>query len=267
MTHQMTQAERRALQARMERGMNKTPGNHRVDEDSTQSSRVDDANLPLGQRRITRRVFAAAGGLTVAGLIGAGVLSRWGVTQQAVARGEVVVHGTPTRMIVTHRNRCSGCQRCELACALRNDGRSSSELARIKVYRNYFFGNDFDNHDGIYDNCQFTQDFCKQCAHALCMANCPMGAIHPEEGTGTRVVNHERCIGCGICHEVCPWHMPVIDRENAKSNKCVACGRCARQCPNKAIDYIEWEDICDEILRQEGRPQIDELIKMHGLRG
>ena len=58
----------------------------------------------------------------------------------------------------------------------------------------------------------------------------------------------DKCIGCGMCHEACPWNMPQIDPVIGKSTKCIACGRCAVQCPNGAIKFVDWKDIAQEAI-------------------
>jgi 2-oxoglutarate ferredoxin oxidoreductase subunit delta len=48
---------------------------------------------------------------------------------------------------------------------------------------------------------------CKECS--LCVVNCPKNAITFSEefnefGYKTAEVDHEACIGCGICYTMCP---------------------------------------------------------------
>ena len=75
-----------------------------------------------------------------------------------------------------------------------------------------------------------------------------MHAIYADPKTGARVVDTDACIGCGLCHEACPWNMPQIDPASGKSTKCIACGRCAVQCPNGAIKFVDWQDIAQEAI-------------------
>lgn len=78
------------------------------------------------QKKFTRRaVIGGAVGAGLVGLIAGGVLTKWGVIEDSIASGRIDLGVTPTKLIVTDRARCSGCQRCELACTLRNDGRAS----------------------------------------------------------------------------------------------------------------------------------------------
>ena len=48
-----------------------------------------------------------------------------------------------------------------------------------------------------------------------------------------------RCIGCGMCLEVCPhcvWKMEGKKAVIADLNACMECGACAKNCPKDAIE-------------------------------
>lgn len=213
----------------------------------------DKADAPVpgaSGKTFTRRSVLAMAGCGVAGLVVGGVLASWGVTEKSIAAGRISIRTTPTKMIVTDRARCSGCQRCEMACSLMNDGHVSQHTARVRVWDNYNFGSSPDATGGIYDDCQFTVEHCKQCEDAQCEKYCPVHAIYPDEHTGARVVHQDLCVSCGMCTQACPWNMPRLDNRTGKSTKCVSCGRCAEQCPNGAIKFIPWEDIAQKVIDQ-----------------
>ena len=86
------------------------------------------------KKNITRRDVLAMAGCGVAGLVVGGALASWGVTQESIASGRIELRTTPTKMIVTDRARCSGCQRCEMMCTLKNDGRVCQHIARVRVW-------------------------------------------------------------------------------------------------------------------------------------
>ena len=51
-------------------------------------------------------------------------------------------------------------------------------------------------------------------------------------------MDEEKCVGCGICQEVCPHQVFKIKAGKANiQNKdaCMECGACARNCPAEAI--------------------------------
>jgi Fe-S-cluster-containing dehydrogenase component len=209
---------------------------------------LDNAGNKHGKKNVTRRRVLEMAGCGVAGLIIGGALAKWGVIEDSIESGRISIRTTPLKMIITDRARCTGCQRCEMMCTLKNDGRVCQHIARVHVWQNYQYGASPDTDDGIYNNCQFTIESCKQCDDPWCMKYCPVDAITSDEKSGARIVDTTKCIGCGMCHMACPWHMPVIDTEQNVSTKCISCGRCADQCPNGAIKFIGWQDIADEVI-------------------
>lgn len=51
-------------------------------------------------------------------------------------------------------------------------------------------------------------------------------------------LNSEKCIGCGMCLEVCPHHVFKMEAGKAliqNRDGCMECGACARNCPAAAI--------------------------------
>ncbi len=200
----------------------------------------------------TRREFFKITGKGVAGVaVSMSVLNLFGYDKAGAATG----YATAIGVLFAERQRCVGCQRCELVCSIQNDGKASNYLARVKVLRNYAWGtDDISNlqlkrsnadasNDGLFGNFVMNPETCRQCVDAACVNNCPMKAISPVPGTGTRVIDTTKCIGCGICHEKCPWHMPTVDPEKKKSTKCILCGRCAELCPAGAIKVVPWKQI------------------------
>ena len=48
----------------------------------------------------------------------------------------------------------------------------------------------------------------------------------------------EKCIGCGMCVDVCPHTVFVIEEQTARiadRDACMECGACALNCPTEAL--------------------------------
>jgi 2-oxoglutarate ferredoxin oxidoreductase subunit delta len=66
---------------------------------------------------------------------------------------------------------------------------------------------------------------------------------------GKVLINREKCKGCRLCLEACPFEVLGIETESnswgyypafaAASEKCTACGNCYAVCPDTAITVFE----------------------------
>jgi len=62
-------------------------------------------------------------------------------------------------------------------------------------------------------------------------------------------VDTEKCIGCGLCEEICAFNAIVLEEIEGKgyrakniSASCKGCGLCASSCPQQAIDMLHFRD-------------------------
>lgn len=58
------------------------------------------------------------------------------------------------------------------------------------------------------------------------------------DDVSTLVLDREKCIGCGLCTEVCPqtvFEMRHNKAEIVDFNACMECGACVNNCPSDAI--------------------------------
>jgi len=91
-----------------------------------------------------------------------------------------------------------------------------------------------------------------------CIAACKFDAIHLDED-GMRIIEKEKCTGCGACVKACPRNLielvPIskkvhilctthdkgVEAKKRCGNKtaCIGCGLCVKKCP---VDAIEMQD-------------------------
>lgn len=52
-------------------------------------------------------------------------------------------------------------------------------------------------------------------------------------------INNEKCIGCGLCENLCPMkNITMINGTAAAADKCTMCYRCINKCPKQAITLL-----------------------------
>jgi len=201
-----------------------------------------------GSKRITsRRDFLRLAGVGLAGAFAATAL---GCVSMKTRDGRTVdVWATSSGAMVHDPNLCVGCKRCETACTIRNDGKGSSHISRIKVSRNLNYGKmgvsaSYGTANGQMGNFRIVGDTCRQCEKPPCGDACPVGAISADKTTGARVVDAKLCVSCGACEDACPWGIITLDPETKISTKCVLCDgdpNCAKNCPTGAVKFYPWE--------------------------
>ncbi|MDL2314170.1 4Fe-4S binding protein, partial [Desulfovibrio sp. OttesenSCG-928-C14] len=73
----------------------------------------------------------------------------------------------------------------------------------------------------------------------------------PERFRGRVTMDSSRCVGCAICHHVCPGDAIRIEPNEEKTgysftiwhNSCALCGLCRHFCPTKAISMTnDWHN-------------------------
>jgi [FeFe] hydrogenase (group B1/B3) len=113
----------------------------------------------------------------------------------------------------------------------------------------------------------FVTNVCHNCVARPCIVNCPKQAISSE--TQQAYINPEKCVNCGICMKVCPFHAIVYvpvpceeacpvgaiskderGKEVIDYQKCIFCGKCSRECPFGAVmDKSQILDVLKHLKR------------------
>lgn len=108
-------------------------------------------------------------------------------------------------------------------------------------------------------------DVCRGCFAQPCRLNCPKEAISIVKGRAH--IDSDKCVNCGKCFEVCPYHsvvkIPVpceeacpvgaitkdeFGKEHIDTEKCISCGKCLASCPFGAIvERSQMIDVMREI--------------------
>jgi len=146
--------------------------------------------------------------------------------------------------------------------------RSREELlAILKKARNL-------NLTHITDNIRYKPSFICNCCSCCCellggvIRGFPMGVA---KTNFTLQIDHESCIGCGLCKKSCNViALELIDSTNGKSKKqmtvnsdnCLGCGACIGSCPTSSLSLVPMQrpeppekkrDLFKEILKEKKR--------------
>ena len=226
----------------------------------------------LIRSHISRRRF-----LKGTGVAGAGVASLciFGFSSSKASAPRQVFVANALGMVVADSTLCVGCRRCEAACVGYNEGSRNGNstivqpsIAKVKVNRNINFGvagvtgRGFARGDGDFGNFRTVQDTCRQCPHPVpCQLACPHDAIEVIAPVNARVVNVDKCAGCGICVAACPWGMTSltgpVGAKSSHATKCNLCDgnpECVQACPAGALTYQAWSDRTREVPARQVVP-------------
>ncbi len=150
-------------------------------------------------------------------------------------------------LIIDHES-CWGCKTCEVACKQENRAPDGTKLITVledgpKVV------------DGRLDF-SFRVNVCRHCDEPACVAACPEEAISKREDTLV-VLDEEKCIGCRLCLDACPYEALAFDPERNTARKCNLCHHrvdqgllpaCADNvCPGHCIYFGQAADILEKI--------------------
>lgn len=126
-------------------------------------------------------------------------------------------------MIVIDISRCTGCRRCEVACAFFRTGRINRQKSRIKVLSLFEKGVD-------------GPVLCQQCQERFCLS-CPEKALSVGE-YGQVIASPTVCCLCGLCEKLCP--IGAIEIFQGIVYVCDLCGgdpECVKACTEGAITF------------------------------
>lgn len=157
------------------------------------------------------------------------------------------------------QSRCSGCRACTLACKSWN-GLPPGPLKYLKI---------FEYEKGSFPDVRvhFQWMPCYHCEKPVCVSKCPFGAIYKEDKYGAVLIDNQKCTGCRLCYQACPYGAPVFesDEKKIKAQKCTMCidrlemglkPVCVLSCPNRALDFGPLNSL---IMKYKGLRDLEDL--------
>ncbi len=131
------------------------------------------------------------------------------------------------RSLKLHPEKCTGCNMCVYACALKHTGDTQPVGSRLGLVP-------LGSHRKGYLPLN-----CLHCQEPECVKVCPNNAIR-KGPDGLVSVDDDRCVGCLLCTLACPYGGSRFDGQANKSMVCDLCDgspECVRNCPEKAIEF------------------------------
>jgi tetrathionate reductase subunit B len=116
--------------------------------------------------------------------------------------------------LVIDHEACWGCKTCEVACKQENNSADGIKLISVSEQGPEMV-------DGTLDFV-FHLTVCRHCDDPPCADACPEEAI-TERQDGIVVLDYEKCTGCKLCIEVCPYEAVAFDRDKGIAQKCNLC--------------------------------------------
>ena len=154
--------------------------------------------------------------------------------------------------------KCMGCHSCEFACAVAHSTTKDMNAVVIDGERP---GNRISVEAFGVNAVPIN---CRHCEEPACVMACPTGAVYRENKNDPVLVDVERCIGCRMCVQACPFGVITMSPNGKGVLKCDLCierlaegqePACVEACPTHALAFIE-EEASSKLKRQKVAEQM-----------
>ncbi|MFH1216654.1 MAG: 4Fe-4S dicluster domain-containing protein [Pseudomonadota bacterium] len=163
---------------------------------------------------------------------------------------------------------CIGCRGCQTAC------KSWNQLPGVSTKNTGTFQNPPDLASTTFNIIRFSElpsekkdvrwlfvsRRCMHCEEAGCMQICPAPGALFRTKEGAVAFDRDKCIGCKLCVNACPFDVPRFDAVEGKVAKCHLCfdrteaglePACTKTCPTGALKYGDRDELINS-ARKEG---------------
>jgi len=136
------------------------------------------------------------------------------------------------KILVFDSGKCTGCERCVLACNYVKTNVYGIRDSRIRVF-------------AWRDTGDFIVTGCYQCDPAPCMEACGVDAIYRDPKTNAVIIDYRKCINCKACVYACPYGAITLGREGkvVKCDLCAGDPECVKACNYGALRFESPERV------------------------
>ncbi len=144
------------------------------------------------------------------------------------------------------QSRCTGCQTCSVACKS-SHGLAPGPLKYLRIYQ---------YEKGAFPDVRLHVQWipCYHCEEPVCIDSCPPEAIYKEDKYGAVLIDSEKCDGCRLCYNDCPYGAIVFESDDpeAGARKCNMCFErieqgekpvCVLSCPLRSLDFGPLDEL------------------------
>ena len=121
-------------------------------------------------------------------------------------------------------SRCTGCRTCAAACKDAHNLPVGLNLRRVLEEASGSWRQDRMTGAWHQDvRAWYVSIACNHCENPACVKVCPTKAHYKRAEDGLVVIDRDKCIGCGMCAQACPYGAPQLDEKARKMMKCDGC--------------------------------------------
>jgi tetrathionate reductase subunit B len=167
------------------------------------------------------------------------------------------------KVFVIDISKCNGCYSCQLACKDEHAGNDWTPYARPQPDTGQFWLKMNEHERGTVPKVKvaYRAALCMHCDNAPCMAACKVkGGIYKRHD-GLVIINPQKCTGCRICLDACPYGAIYFNADLNLAQKCTGCAhlidrgwkepRCVDICPTGALRFAEESEFAGLTSRAE----------------
>lgn len=150
--------------------------------------------------------------------------------------------------MVIDLRKCIGCSACTYACKQENNVPIGKFRTWVKIVERGRYPNVMKDSLPI---------ICNHCEKPICVTVCPVKASYQRKD-GIVLIDYDKCIGCGLCMQACPYDVRFLHPVQKIVHKCTFCihrldrglqPACVETCMTRARVFGDLNDPKSEVSR------------------